>query len=109
MELTTDNERNLGAQPIAQIMLELGLKPHDLVANSAEHLTHKMVSRACKGRWLTPNVQAKLLKALIKATGKTYALAELFTYAAPKSKKIAEKPAPAPAAGDADAAPPAPR
>ena len=77
-----------------------------LVANSAEHITHKMVSRACKGRRLTPNVQSKMLNALAKATGKAYTLADLFTYAAPKSKKMAEKPDPAPAVGDADAAPP---
>ena len=103
--MTIDTERNLGEQPIAKIMLEHNLKPHDLVANSAEHLTHKMVSRACKGRWLTPNVQAKLLNALIKATGKTYALADLFTYAAPKTKAVAEKPDQAPAAGEAETSP----
>jgi len=102
--MTMDTERNLGEQPIARIMLEHSLKPHDLVANSAEHLTHKMVSRACKGRWLTPNVQTKLLKALAKATGKAYTLADLFTYAAPRSK--AEKKAQQPAsANDAEAAP----
>lgn len=103
--MTIDTERNLGEQPIAKIMLEHSLKPHDLVANSAEHLTHKMVSRACKGRWLTPNVQTKLLNALAKATGKTFTLADLFTYATPKTKAVAEKPDPAPAAGDADAEP----
>ena len=39
-----------------------------------------MVSRACKGRWLTPNVRGKLLRALNKAAGKTYTLEDLFTY-----------------------------
>jgi hypothetical protein len=102
--MTIDTERNLGEQPIAQIMLEHSLKPHDLVANSAEHLTHKMVSRACKGRWLTPNVQAKLLKALAKATGKAYTLADLFTYAAPRSKVVEKKANPSAAAHGADGA-----
>ena len=73
-------ERNLGAQPIAQIMAEHGLKARDLVAGSTEQLTYKMVARACKGRRLTPNVQAKLRAALNKAAGKEYALAALFTY-----------------------------
>ena len=103
--MTIDIERNLGEQPIAKIMLEHGLKPHDLVANSAEHLTHKMVSRACKGRWLTPNVQAKILKALATATSKAYTLADLFTYASPGSKGVAKKANEAEAASAAADAP----
>ena len=73
-------ERNLGEQPIAHILTEAGLKPHDLVSASTVQMTHKMVSRACKGRRLTPNVQSKVRDALNAATGKTYSLAELFTY-----------------------------
>ena len=73
-------ERNLGAQPVAQIMLAHGLKAHDLVAISAEQITHKMVSRACKGRRLTPNVQSKIRNALAKSTGREYSIEELFTY-----------------------------
>ena len=73
-------ERNLGEQPLARIMLEHGLKAHDLVAISDEQMTHKMVSRACKGRRLTPNVQSKIRNALVKATGRPYSMAELFTY-----------------------------
>jgi hypothetical protein len=73
-------ERNLGIQPIAEIMAEQDLKSHDLVAASTEQITHKMVARACKGRRLTPNVQAKIRNALNAATEKQYALPELFTY-----------------------------
>lgn len=73
-------ERNLGEQPVAKIIAEAGLKPHDLVTASAEQMTHKMVSRACKGRRLTPNVQHKILNALNKATGKKYSMTDLFTY-----------------------------
>ena len=73
-------ERNLGAQPVAQIMLEHGLKAHDLVAISSEQITHKMVSRACKGRRLTPNVQSKIRNAVASATGRQYSVEELFTY-----------------------------
>ena len=73
-------ERNLGEQPIARIMQEHGLKAHDLVAASTEQITHKMVSRACKGRWLTPNTKSKMRNALNNSTAKTYSLAELFNY-----------------------------
>lgn len=73
-------ERNLGEQPIAGIMAEAGLKPHDLVAAAPEPMTHKMVARACKGRRLTPNVQHKVLKALNAATGREYTLDDLFNY-----------------------------
>ena len=73
-------ERNLGEQPIARIMAEHGLKAQDLVAISTQQLTHKMVSRACKGRRLTPNVQSKIRDALNKSTGKEYSMDELFNY-----------------------------
>lgn len=75
-----DLERNLGEQPIAALMAGLGLDAHDLVAASTAQLNHKMVARARKGRRLTPNVKAKLLAALIAASGKTYTLNELFNY-----------------------------
>ena len=61
-------------------MAEAGLKPHDLVTASTVQMTHKMVSRACKGRRLTPNSQAIVLAALNVATGKKFTLTELFTY-----------------------------
>ncbi len=73
-------ERNLGEQPIAQILLNHGLKSRDLVAVSTEQITHKMVSRACKGRRLTPNVQFKVRNALNQCTRNKYAMEELFTY-----------------------------
>jgi len=79
-EMNADMERNLGEQPIAAIMLEHGLKSQDLVAASTEHITHKMVARACKGRRLTPNVQSKIRRALNGAVGKEYAMQELFSY-----------------------------
>ena len=75
-----DQERDLGEQPLARLLTELGLKSHDLVAASTEQITHKMVQRGCKGRRLTKNVQGKLLRALNAASGKSYALADLFTY-----------------------------
>jgi hypothetical protein len=73
-------ERNLGEQPIARIMAASGLKSHDLVNNSTEQISYKMVAKAVKGRRLTPNVQSKILKALNKAAEKNYVLKDLFNY-----------------------------
>ncbi len=73
-------DRDLGEQPIAKIMALHELKAHDLVASSTEQITHKMVSRAAKGRRLTPAVQSKILSALNKASKKSYLLKELFNY-----------------------------
>lgn len=78
--MNPDLERNLGAQPVAQLMALHELKTGDLVEASTEHITRKMVVRACKGRWLTPNVKSKILRALNQATDKAYALPDLFTY-----------------------------
>ena len=78
--MNAEIERNLGEQPVARIMRDQNLKPHDLVASSAVELTHKMVSRACKGRRLTLNTQTKVLAALNRATGKNYLLGDLFNY-----------------------------
>ena len=78
--MAQDLERDLGEQPLASLLTELGLKSHDLVAASTEQITHKMVQRGCKGRRLTKNVQGKLLRALNAATSGVYTLTDLFTY-----------------------------
>jgi len=75
-----NTERDMGPQPIAKIMAENGLKAADLVGNSTEQLTYKMVSRAAKGRHLTENVMYKVLNALNKAAGKQYKIEDLFNY-----------------------------
>ena len=71
---------DFGPQPIAEIMAKRKLKPHDLVAASTEQLTHKMVSRACKGRKLSRRVQLKVRNALNMVTEQNYVLKDLFTY-----------------------------
>jgi hypothetical protein len=78
--MSTEIERNMGPQPVVEIMAAYNLKPHDLVAASTEQITHKMISRACKGRRLTPNTQSKILTALNAAMNSQYTLADLFTY-----------------------------
>jgi len=72
--------KDLGPQPIAQIMAERDLKPHDLVAVSSEQITHKMVARAAKGKRLKAPVQTKILRAINKATSDNYSLEDLFNY-----------------------------
>ena len=78
------NDKNetfdLGEQPIAQIMARHALKSHDLVAASTEQITHKMISRAARGRRLSPNVQRKILKALNIVAKKNYSMKDLFNY-----------------------------
>lgn len=82
-----DQERNLGAQPIAELMAKLNLKPNDLVRASTRQLTHKMVARACKGRRLTLNAQMKVLDAFNAAAGSRYELASLFNYSASDGRR----------------------
>ena len=72
--------REFGPQPIAAILQELGLRSRDLVNASTEQLTYKMVSKACRGRWLSNNVRGKVLRALNKASDRKYTLADLFNY-----------------------------
>ena len=60
-------ERDLGPQPIAGILDQLELDNHALVKASSEQLTHKMVSKARKGRRLTSKVKNKVTRALNRA------------------------------------------
>lgn len=79
--MTDTIKRDFGEQPIAKIIALHGLTATDIVAISTEQITYKMLSRAIKGRRLTPNVQSKILNAINKVTGKRYRLADLFNYA----------------------------
>jgi hypothetical protein len=79
--MAPDPNRDFGPQPIASLMQERGLVPNDLVRASEDQLTHKAVGRAMNGRWLTPNMQDKVRRALERASGGTYSLSELFSYA----------------------------
>ena len=54
-------------QPLDDWMTRHGLTNADLVNASTEQLTSKMVQKGRKGRTLTPNVQKKILKALLAA------------------------------------------
>jgi hypothetical protein len=67
MEEGEKENLDLGVQPLDGVMAGLGLLNHDLVAASGEHLTHKQVGRARKGRRLTRKMQEKVVRALNKA------------------------------------------
>jgi hypothetical protein len=74
------SSRDLGEQPLARLMSESGLTPNDLVAASTEQLTHKMVTRALKGRRLTANTMGKVVRAWNRASSGAQTAAELFNY-----------------------------
>jgi hypothetical protein len=80
MDMDEGTGYDFGPQPIAGIMEKRKLKPHDLVAASTEQLTHKMVSRACKGRRLSRRVQLKVRNAINTVMEQNYSLKDLFTY-----------------------------
>jgi hypothetical protein len=73
--------RDLGPQPLAQLMHRRGLKAADLVAASGVQRTHKAVQRGMRARWLTLPMRDKIRRALARCTGEAHALDDLFTYA----------------------------
>lgn len=73
-------QRNLGEQPITKVMEKHNLKPHDIVIAATEQITHKMITRAAKGRKLTAHVKLKILNALNNSTKRDYKILDLFNY-----------------------------
>ena len=59
-------ENEIIPQPLDTLMTRLGLSNANLVEVSTEQLSFKMVQKGRKGRPLTPNVQDKILNALLK-------------------------------------------
>lgn len=57
------SERDLGAQPLDDLIEAWGLTNHDLVEASPEQLTHKQVRRARTGRVLTLKMMMKVNRA----------------------------------------------
>ncbi|MBI4432977.1 MAG: hypothetical protein HY592_05825 [Candidatus Omnitrophica bacterium] len=56
----------IASQPLDSLMTQLGVTNADLVKASTEQLTFKMVNKGRSGRHVTPNVQEKILAALLK-------------------------------------------
>lgn len=78
---SADLQKEMGVQPLDTVMSGMDLKNHDLVGASTEQLTHKMVSKARKGRRITLNVKMKILNAVNKCQNrKQFALKDLFNY-----------------------------
>ncbi len=73
-------ERDLGPQPLAEILAKHGLSATDLVRASEDQLTHKMVARAVRGRRLTANTMGKVVRALNRRAESAYGPTDLFTY-----------------------------
>jgi hypothetical protein len=64
-ELTPETEeRNLGLQPMDELLTTQGLTNHDIVAASRLPMTHKAVQRARKGRKLTQRMQLRMVTAV---------------------------------------------
>ena len=76
----------LGVQPIDALMEEQGLMNTDLVRACDNQLSHKVVSKARKGRRLTKKAKLKVLKgynaALVEKeiSLKQYQVTDLFNY-----------------------------
>ncbi len=74
------SERDLGPQPLDELMNAYGLSNHDLVECSTEQLTHKQVQRARNGRQLTLHMMMKMTRALNVAVWFRITDAERETY-----------------------------
>lgn len=77
--------REMGVQPIDAIMTEHSLKNHDVMQMNRGGLTHKNISKARKGRRLTPKIKVRVteaLNALLKQRGveKQFVPKDLFNY-----------------------------
>ena len=83
--------RDLGPQPLGELLARHALRAQDLVAASDEQITHKMIARAVKGRRLTPRTMGKVLRALNHACGEQYELEDLFDYVPRPRSRLAEK------------------
>lgn len=57
------DDRDLGVQPLDEMMVQWGLGNHDLVEVSTEQLTHKQVQKARKGRRLSLKMMQKVTRA----------------------------------------------
>jgi hypothetical protein len=73
-------ERNLGEQPIAALLAKHNFKSADLVTASSMQLTHKMVSRACRGRRLTSKTRLKVHQAINALVDTPLSMKDLFNY-----------------------------
>ena len=70
-----------GPQPVDGLMARHAIGNHELVSISDQHLTHKEVQKARKGRRLTGRTQRRVLAAIqARLPDEKLALHDLFTY-----------------------------
>ena len=86
-QIPDEIQRDLGIQPIDQLMKQWGVDNHELVEVSIEQSTHKQVQKARKGRRVTINIQRKILNAIRKVAedkklDPNLTIADLFNYRA---------------------------
>ncbi len=86
-QMADEIQRDLGLQPIDQLMKQWGGENHELVEVSTEQLTHKQVQKARKGRRVTINIQRKIFNAIRKVAedkelDPNLTIADLFNYRA---------------------------
>lgn len=84
-QMSDEIQRDLGSQPINELLEKWGIDNHELVEASKEQLTHKQVQKARKGRRVTANIQKKILNALKSVTEERgldseASLVDLFNY-----------------------------
>lgn len=84
--------REFGPQPLDAILTARGLDASNLVNRSTEQLTHKQIQKARRGRYVTGNIQRKILSAVNAAiqeqrsetdeeeSAQIFALRDLFNY-----------------------------
>ena len=75
-----DEDREYGPQPIAELLAARGFSNHQVVAASTEQITHKMMAKACRGRFLSSKVRQKIQRAVNRLTGEEFKLSDLFNY-----------------------------
>ncbi len=69
-----------GPQPIEQLLEKHNSSVTDIIKASDEHLTHKVIRKACRGRRLTKRMQNKIVRALNHYANTEYRRDELFNY-----------------------------
>jgi hypothetical protein len=81
MIMENGNPMDVGLQPLDRLMQERAWDNHRVVVASSEHLTHKVVQKARKGRRLTRRAQEKVLRALrLLPGGEALSHGDCFTY-----------------------------
>ena len=77
-----EQQRDMGVQPLDQVLTDLGISNPEVVTASTEQLTHKQVQKGRKGRRISENIQNKICRALNGAVSgdKQFKVGDLFNY-----------------------------